>query len=299
MNWRMEEAATEYQKNVRMNPDFTESAHKLSLAYLHQGKYSLAEALAEADYKKSKGSERAEVAGVLGDIEAGRGRLDQAAVRYEEAARIDAIENPSRSLFPLMKAAEIFFEQGQPEQALAVARRNPGPAARCVSGRAYLLLNNNSAAEKEFAACRAALTLLLGDYSASEAIAVNHLLAAAYAKQWQQVISVSAQIPDQRRGGIALAVGRAYLETGNLPEAEKQLRFSLRAQRFWQNPDTVVSSSFLSYSLAQFYLGRVLEQSGKKTEAINAYQEFLSHFENSTAKLPQMGEARAALQRLL
>jgi hypothetical protein len=38
--------------------------------------------------------------------------------------------------------------------------------------------------------------------------------------------------------------------------------------------------------------------SGKKTEAINAYQEFLSHFENSTAKLPQIAEARAALKRL-
>src|SRR5216684_4115583 len=160
-----------------MNPDFTFSAHKLPLAYLHQGKYSLAEALAEAEYKKSKGTERAEVAGVLGDIEAGRGRLDQAAVRYEEAARIDATENPTRSLVSLIKAAQIYFEQGQPEQALAVARRNPGPASRCVSSLAYLLLNNKPAAEKEFAACRASLTPLVGDYSASDAIAVNHLLA--------------------------------------------------------------------------------------------------------------------------
>jgi serine/threonine protein kinase len=42
-----------------------------------------------------------------------------------------------------------------------------------------------------------------------------------------------------------------------------------------------------------------LEQSGNKTEAINAYQTFLSHFENSTAALPQIAEARGALKRLL
>jgi cytochrome c-type biogenesis protein CcmH/NrfG len=51
--------------------------------------------------------------------------------------------------------------------------------------------------------------------------------------------------------------------------------------------------------LAQFYLGRVLEQSARKAEAIDAYKEFLSHFENSTAKLPQIAQARAALKRLM
>jgi serine/threonine protein kinase len=49
----------------------------------------------------------------------------------------------------------------------------------------------------------------------------------------------------------------------------------------------------------QYYLGKLLEQTGKKPESIKAYQEFLSHFENSSAKLPQIAEARAALKRLM
>jgi len=220
-------------------------------------------------------------------------------VRYEEAAREIAAEQPLDSLSFLAKAAQAYFEQGQPEQTLGVTRRNPGPAAHCVGGLAYLLLKNNASAEKEFAACRAVLTPLVGEYVAGETVAVRRLLATGYPRQWQEVISESAQIPDQRRDAIALTVGCAYLETGNLAEAEKWLRFNLKAQRFWNNSDTIVSSSFLSYSLTQFYLGRVLEQSGKKAEASNAYQEFLSHFENSTAKLPQIAEARAALKRLL
>jgi len=203
------------------------------------------------------------------------------------------------SLSFLTKAAQVYFEQGHPEQALAVARRNSGPAAHCVSGLASLVSKNNALGEKEFAACQGGLTPLVGEFHAGEVVAVRRLLAAGYAKQWQEVISDSGQIPDQRRDAIALTVGCAYLETGNFAEAEKWLRFNLKVQRVWSNSDTVASASFLSYSLTQFYLGRVLEQSSKKTEASNAYQEFLSHFENSTAKLPQIAEARAALKRVM
>jgi tetratricopeptide (TPR) repeat protein len=87
-------------------------------------------------------------------------------------------------------------------------------------------------------------------------------------------------------------------QMGNLEEAERHLHFALRAPRYWVHT-LLDTSDFPSYTLAQFYLGRVLEQSGKKAEAINAYGEFLSHFENSTAKLPQIAEARAALKRLM
>jgi hypothetical protein len=89
------------------------------------------------------------------------------------------------------------------------------------------------------------------------------------------------------------------LETGMFAEAERHLRFALKAARVWFYPELTVRSNFVSYTLAQFYLGRVLEQTGRKAEAISSYKEFLSHFENSTAKLPQIAEARAALKRLM
>jgi len=93
-------------------------------------------------------------------------------------------------------------------------------------------------------------------------------------------------------------VGRAYVETGALTEAERHLRFLLQAERDWSNLTAIASHDFLSYMLAQFYLGRILEQTGKKAEAIKAYREFLSHFENSNASLPQIADARAALKRM-
>ena len=73
----------------------------------------------------------------------------------------------------------------------------------------------------------------------------------------------------------------------------------MRAQHVWLSGGIMAGFDPLSQELAQFYLAQLLEQDGKKADAINAYQDFLSHFENSNARLPQIAQARAALQRLL
>jgi hypothetical protein len=50
--------------------------------------------------------------------------------------------------------------------------------------------------------------------------------------------------------------------------------------------------------LGRFYLGQVYEATGKRGQAADEYREFLSAFEGSTTRLPQVAEARAALKRL-
>ena len=181
-----------------------------------------------------------------------------------------------------------------------MGRRHPGPWASDLRGTAYLLLKNEPAAEKEFNALRAYLTPPLGKYMAGKYVDLERLLAAAYAGRSQEVTAGWQQLGSQFRPMVALEVGRAYLELGALPEAEQHLRFALKAYRNWGvSSSLVVAPNFLTYALTQFYLGKVLEQTGKKAEAINAYQEFLGHFENSTSKLPQIAEARAAVKRLM
>jgi tetratricopeptide (TPR) repeat protein len=300
VNGRFEEAIATYQKNLELNPTwFVASGSKIALAYLHEGKYSLAEASARSAFESGKPAERAAAAGVLGDIEVGRGRLDRAAARYEESARLYATQSPVMSQWPLLKAAQIYFEQGQPELALALGRRSTSPWAAGIRGAAYPLLKKDAAAEKEFTDLRTSVTPLVGEYVAGKTVELHRLQAAAYAGRWQEVVASWPQLGQQFWDLYALNVGRAYLETGMPAEAERHLRFALKAGQFWDNPTQLVRSNFVSHTLAQFYLGRVLEQTGKKAEAINAYEEFLSHFENSTAKLPQIAQARAALKRLM
>jgi tetratricopeptide (TPR) repeat protein len=300
VNGRYEEAIAAYRRNLELNPTwFGMAANKIALAYLHQGKYSLAEASAQSAYDRATGPDRAGPASVLGDIEVGRGRLDRAAARYEEVAQMSASRNPRTAYVSLLKAAQIYFEQRQPEAALALGRRHVSPGAADTRGMAYLLLKKDVAAEKEFAALRASLTPLVGEYRAGKTVELCRLDAAAYAGRWQEVIASWPQLGQQFWPGYALDVGRAYLEMGMLGEAERHLRFASNVNRLWSSAYGVIAHNFLSYALAQFYLGRMLEQTGKKAEAINAYQEFLGHFENSTAKLPQIAEARAALKRLM
>jgi len=303
MNGRFEEAIADYRKTQELAPAFSAAysgdAEKIALVYLYQGKYSQAEASAQSAYKKSDMAGRALLASALGDIEVGRGRLDRAAARYEESARLYATTNPVRSSAPLWKAGQIYFEQGEPQLALALARRSPSPWAPGICGTAYLLMKKDAEAEKEFAALRASLTPLVGDYMGGKRVEFHRFQATAYAGQWQKVMASWPQLAGQYRDLFSLDVGRAYLQMGMPSDAERHLRFTALAQRMWGNEDYLANASFLSYTLADFYLGRDLEETGKKAEAINAYKEFLSHFENSTAKLPQIAEARAALKRLM
>jgi hypothetical protein len=51
--------------------------------------------------------------------------------------------------------------------------------------------------------------------------------------------------------------------------------------------------------LSHYYLGQLYERTSKRDQAINEYQEFLSHFASSQTRLAQVGEARTALKRLM
>lgn len=297
---RYDEAIASYRKNVELHPDwFALSNIKIALSYLHQGKYSLAEASAQSAYEKATGSNRALAASVLGDVEVGRGRLERAVARYEEAARLYAKESPLKALTPLNKAAQIYFEQGQPQAVLTLAGRHDALYSRGAKCVALMAMKNQAAADKEIAADRASLSPLVGDYMAEKMAQLYRLLGNFYAGGTKQVVVDSPAPPRQYWIIPTLEIGRAQLDLGMVSEAEKQLRMVLKVHNLWSNSDTASSHNFLSYTLAQFYLAKIHEQAGGKTEAIDGYQDFLSHFENSTAKLPQIAEARAALKRLL
>jgi hypothetical protein len=51
--------------------------------------------------------------------------------------------------------------------------------------------------------------------------------------------------------------------------------------------------------LSHYYLGQLYERTSKRDQAINEYQEFLSHFQNAQPHLAQVGDARTAMKRLM
>jgi hypothetical protein len=87
--------------------------------------------------------------------------------------------------------------------------------------------------------------------------------------------------------------------TKDFTAAESDLRATIRLDRNLANVGNIAGRVPLAEMLCHFYLGEIYEQSGKRDQAINEYQDFLSHFENSRAKLAQVDEARTALKRLM
>jgi len=167
-NGRSDEALAAFLKNRELHPDWAwGSALEIATTYLHLGQYSLAEASALSvprQWNEANARPMTSTAYWLGEIEVGRGRLDAAVARYEEAARLLETKPPPMAFGALWPAAQIYFEQREPEAALALGRRHPVPSASDVRGTAYLLLKNEPAAEKEFNALRAYLTPPLGEY---------------------------------------------------------------------------------------------------------------------------------------
>ena len=296
---KLDEALTQYRRNVEVNPFFTDTAYKVGLVYLAQGRYSLAEASESALYGRGDSKMKALAANILGEIEVGRGALDRAAARFEESARLFRTSNPTWARDPLMKAAQVYMEQGRADAALALGKRASGPGAAEVRAIAYIALNNEKAADKEFAEVRATVAPLFGEYAAARQVETDRLQAHAWARKWPEVIAAWSQLSEVEKEFLSWAQGRALTETGSYQEAEKRLQVVITFSRAWSSANAINANYFLTATLTQFYLGKVYEHEGKKTEAINAYQEFLNHFENSTARLPQIAEARAALKRLM
>ncbi len=294
MGGNQSNALAEYQRNLKAHPDFSYTREKIALVYLLAGKNREAAEAAQAAYEKAEAADRGVAREVQGDVALRNGDLDLAAKYYQQASVLSE-SDPSRSSAQAWKAAEIYFEQGKPQAALDKAKSLSGFGATEVRGVAYLLLGDHVNAEIEFTSARSAMVPFFSDYRVNTLIALDRLRAAKLAGQWRQVIDGWPALSDDLKPQNGFLAGRAYAELA-LPQAESELRTS---QRFLCAGGLVSDDiNFLQLELADFYLGKALEHEGKRLEAVDSYRKFLSHFEHSSAGLPQINEARNAVLRL-
>ena len=285
----------EYKRNLEAHPDFSFTREKIAIVYLLAGRNREAEEAAQSAYQKTKGARRALAIEVQGDVALVNGNPDLAEKYYEQAARISG-QDPVRASAQTWKAGEVYFEQQKPQAALTMAKRLPGFGAAEVRGVAYLLLGNPVEAENEFTSARGAMVAFFSDRRAGAFITLDRLRAAKFSSQWRQVLDGWPALAYGLKPINGFLSGRAYAELALFPQAEAELRSNLR----FVCAGTLISDeiNFLQVELADFYLGKVLEGEGKKADAVKSYRAFLSHFDHSKATLPQINEARSAVQRL-
>ncbi|HEY3926920.1 MAG TPA: tetratricopeptide repeat protein, partial [Candidatus Koribacter sp.] len=129
----------------------------------------------------------------------------------------------------------------------------------------------------------------------------------AAAEAWSAIVrgdaaqagAAAEKLPDWSVRNFLYLKGNAALLNGDYATAAKKLDRQIAWGRDMQNFGTMTVQFPIVPVLARFYLAEAYEKQGKRDQALNEYQEFLSHFETSHTKLPQVEQARAELKKLM
>jgi eukaryotic-like serine/threonine-protein kinase len=125
------------------------------------------------------------------------------------------------------------------------------------------------------------------------------MIAAVQKGDGQTALSRLAGVPDVEDANQCFFRARAYLLTNDYAAAESEFRSVLGIERSLENGRAMADRFPALGILTHYYLGELYERTGKRDQAVNEYQEFLSHFENSQTRLPQLADAHNALKRLM
>ena len=123
--------------------------------------------------------------------------------------------------------------------------------------------------------------------------------AAVHNGDGQTALSRATSIPDFQQPYLLFLKARAHLLTNDYSSAETEFRAALRRDRSLENSQIMTGRFPMLGILSHYYLGQLYERTGKRDQAINEYQEFLSHFASSQPRIAQIVDARAALKRLM
>ncbi len=235
------------------------------------------------------------------DILTRKGNLDGALAGYEGLMRADADPTRWTSWPDTWNAGNLLLEQRDPEQTLALGKRLPNLWAPGLRGAAHLILGDEGAFQTDFAELRKGIAPIVGDFMARTTESLWRIRVASYQGRNTEVVDLCSRLTRSRehaRWAYSLDLVRAHLALGRLADAEAELTWLIRMLLVLGTPGSWREFSMLTYLLARFHFAQVRERTGRRAEAAEWYRFFLSSFEHSSAKLPQIAEARAALQRL-
>jgi serine/threonine protein kinase/tetratricopeptide (TPR) repeat protein len=298
-----DETVGAYRKVLELKPDFVgyQDYLKLAVVYADQKKFPLADSALEEYGKRATGAAKFYVSVFEGQFQETRGDLVGARASYQRAvaelAGAGQYLGASDALRSLITIS-ILTGDGLASD-LAFARRQK------LSGMENWAIGFLQAAQGDMAGADRSFQLYaaarpeLGPQAIERLRNYRNLYAALVRKDPQGVIAAAGHLPDSRDAFMHFPRGWAYFQTKDYSRAEQDLRAAILDEKSMNSFNTMRIRSPLLASLAHFNLGQVYEASGKREQATNEYQEFLSHFENSGCTLPQIDLARAALKRSL
>jgi len=299
---RDDEAVAAYRKVLELKPDFSDYGEylKLAIVYTDQKKPDMANAAFQQFAQRASPISRLYVPGFEAQFKQTAGDLDGSLASYREAVlqlgRAKQNQSSERFLRPFAflsvmlgeGASALSFVQ---QQKLDDYELRPAALLQTMAG-------NPSAAQRslqQFASSH--------PWIAPRAIEINQayfdMSAAVHNGDGQAALSRATSIPDFQDAYLLYLKGRAHLLINDYVSAETEFRGALRAGRGLANSNSLVQRFPVIGILSHYYLGQLYEKTNKRDQAINEYQEFLSHFQSSQSRLAQVGEARTALKRMM
>jgi eukaryotic-like serine/threonine-protein kinase len=299
---RYDEASAAYRKALEIKPDFTDFDEylKLAMVYGYEHKQDMAQAAFQQFVQHASPLHRRYVPGFEAQLAQLQGDFEGALAKYRKA--VAELGGAGQN-----EVAEVFLEQFA---ALSVMLGETGPALAFARGQrlngeelqavAFLqtVEGNRTAAEqslKEFAAKLPNVSTRALQHQQS----FNGMVAALKQNDGQGALSAGGQFSQWRYPQMLYVVGRAYLLTNNYSAAETKLRDVLLTGRNQANFRLITVRFPAIEILAHYYLGQLYESTGKRDQAVNEYQEFLSYFAGSHTRLTQVAAARDTLKKLM
>jgi eukaryotic-like serine/threonine-protein kinase len=302
MAGRDDEAVAAFRKVLELKPDFGDYGEYLTLAivYTDQKKADMAHAAFQQFTQRASALSRLYVPGFEAQFKQSEGDFEGALASYREAvSQLGRAKQGEAAEDFLQPFAVLSVLLGEGSSALSFAQQQKLDDEQ-LSTVAFLqtVAGNSTAAQQtwqRFASSH--------PWVAPRKIEIEKAYAAISAAvkrgDGQTALSRAAGIPDLQEPYLLFLKARAHLLTNDHSSAETEFRAGLLRDRSLENSRATAQRFPALGILSHYYLGQIYERTNKHDQAINEYQEFLSHFANSHTKLAQVGDARAALKRMM
>jgi tetratricopeptide (TPR) repeat protein len=294
---RDDDAAAAYRKAMELG--FREH-QKLAIVLADQNKLEMAKTELEKFAAQATPLERLYVPVFEAQFAQRRGDVEGAIADYREAVkRLGVAKQSEAAGAMLMRASMLSVFLGDSTSALSFASQQKLEGEELVSVAYLQRIAGNDSAADEALRRHASSAPWISQWSNQQTLLTQQTLAAIQRGDGASAVTLIGQLANQNVPLTHFIRARAQLLASNYAEAEAQFRATIFWDRDLENFPIEVRGTPTLPILSHFYLGQVYEKTGKRDQALNEYQEFLSHFESSHTKLPQVAEAKTALKNLM
>ena len=299
---RDDEAIAAYRKELELRPDFShyDGYVKIAIVYADQQKLPLAEASLQQYAQHVTSLYTAYLPIFEGQFKLVRGDVDGALASYRAAvAALARAGQDAGAGGALGQYANLAILVDKVPEALAFASQQK---LHDEQWPAVALLQE---AHGDKSAAEHSLQQFASTHPWIRSVGIDRMRmrdqveAALLRNDGATAAALLAAVPDFQEVGLQASRAKAQFLLKNYADAEKYLKNTLALARGLSNFGIMRNRQPLVEILAHYGLGQIYSQQGKRDQAIDEYQQFLSHFEAGHSALPQVETARTALKQLM